>query len=321
MKAKVVLMCVSLIILDCLGVVSSLAEAAGCKVLVVHSFSEPFYWSKELQTGIEKALNSRCDLKNVYLDVETAPTEIEAKGQQAYRVYQEWQPDAVIACDEVSQAYFVAPYLKEKVATPVIFASLFAPEQQFGYPTANVTGVRQTARWVESFNFLQQLVPTIKTVVAVVNDAPNTRGGAPLFEKLLKDQGATVLPTFFSNNPEELLAKFAELEPQVDAFLLVPSVGEEITRKMVSMTNKPTYSGWRQSVEWGVLCAVTESGEEIGRLAGEMLVKVLDGTPIAQLPITQNEFGRRMINVNTLKALKLEPSRRLLTGVELIKTK
>ena len=295
-------------------------ETNACKVLVVQSYSEPFYWSQEHNKAIEKVFNNRCELKSIYLDEDIAPDKTGEKGQQAFHIYQEWQPDGVIAVDDAAQREFVVPYLKERVATPVIFSGVFDPEN-FGYPAANVTGVKQIAHWEEFVTFAQQLVPSIKTVGSLVPDIPKTHAGIPFLEKALQQHAMKPLPAFYSNDSELLLAKAIEWESQADALFTIPLIGENVTKKLISQFKKPTFTGWRQAVEWGVLCAVTDSGEELGRLAAQMLLNVLDGTPISDMPITHNEFGTRMINVDTLKALGIQPSRRVLAGVELIKTK
>jgi hypothetical protein len=51
-----------------------------------------------------------------------------------------------------------------------------------------------------------------------------------------------------------------------------------------------------------------------------MLQKAMSGTPLADLPITQNQFGQRIVNKTTLKELGITPSRQVLTGVEIVET-
>jgi ABC-type uncharacterized transport system substrate-binding protein len=58
--------------------------------------------------------------------------------------------------------------------------------------------------------------------------------------------------------------------------------------------------------------------DEPGLVAAEMLQKAMSGTPVAELPITQTQFGRRFVNKTVLKELGITPSHQILTGVEIV---
>jgi ABC-type uncharacterized transport system substrate-binding protein len=68
------------------------------------------------------------------------------------------------------------------------------------------------------------------------------------------------------------------------------------------------------------LCAVAKNGQEQGKTAAEMLLKAMKGTPISKLPITQNDDGRRIVNIHTMKALGITPPEAALEGAELVDT-
>jgi len=51
-----------------------------------------------------------------------------------------------------------------------------------------------------------------------------------------------------------------------------------------------------------------------------MLVKAMDGTPVSQIPIRVNKYGKRMLNVSVMQSLGIRPKRRAIIGAELIKT-
>jgi ABC-type uncharacterized transport system substrate-binding protein len=71
-------------------------------------------------------------------------------------------------------------------------------------------------------------------------------------------------------------------------------------------------------VEAGLLCGVRDFGVEQGQVSAEMLQQAMSGTPIGELPITQNQYGQRIVNKTVLKELGITPSRRLLTGTEIV---
>ena len=69
---------------------------------------------------------------------------------------------------------------------------------------------------------------------------------------------------------------------------------------------------------YGTLCAVIQSGKEQGHTAAEMLLNAMKETPVADIPITRNKFGRRLINVDTMKALNIAPKPIVIRNAELV---
>ena len=298
-----------------------LRETDACKVLVMTSYSEQFFWSQEIKQGIEQELKDRCELTYAYLETELDPAGVKVRAEKMYALYQTLQPDGVIVEGDDAQIYFVLPYLKDKVTTPVVFAQIYNPPTQYGYPASNVSGVPANARFAESLSFVRQLVPSIKTVAIVFNDNETTRIGTQVVKRTLEEGGVTVLEPFLSNDPEAIRKNAEELKTTIDAIFTGPSLGETNVKILLETAQKPTFTCWSAGLRYGMLAGVIEKGNEVGKLAAIMLKKAMDGTPVAQIPMTSVEFATRMINVDTLKALGIQPSRRVLTGVELIKTK
>jgi len=90
--------------------------------------------------------------------------------------------------------------------------------------------------------------------------------------------------------------------------------------KIAAAFGKPLFSANMATVKIdGVLCAVIKLAEEQAELAAGMMLKVLDGTPISDLPVTKNKKGKRVLNVTTLKASGIKPKSHILQGVEFIK--
>ena len=254
------------------------------------------------------------------MEIDVHPENVKAKAEEAYALYQQIQPDGVITEGDDAQVHFVLPYLKDKVAIPVIFAQIYSNPQEFGYPASNVTGIPATPRFKESLSFVRQLEPAIQTVGIVMSDNEITRAAAPFIRKTFEELSVKVFEPILSNDMADLLKQVEQIKSDCDAIFTIPALGEQQVKQIVDIFGKPTFTAWGEGVRFGILAAVAESGVEVGKLAANMLKQAMDGTPVADIPFSTVEFGTRMINVNTLKALGLQPSRRLLTGVELIKT-
>ncbi len=311
--------CLIIVLILLLTFSVSAGNVSACKVLVVMTYWEDYFWSQDIQRGVEEVLGDHCDLRYVYLDVMKDPDGVETKAKEAYAVYQEWQPDGVITTNDDAQTRLVLPYLKDKVNTPVMFAGIFAPPETYGYPASNVSGILERAYFKESLVFLRQLEPSVNSFMAVAPDIAAARQVVQKLRAIQEELSLDAFEAILENDIETLLAKVEQKASEYDSLFIPAIYDPETTMKLVQRFGKPTFSGWRPAVEYGVLCAVTEDGTLLGKRAAEMLLEAMNGTSPAEMPVEQNEFGVRVININTMKALGLKPSRRLLTGVELIK--
>ena len=99
-----------------------------------------------------------------------------------------------------------------------------------------------------------------------------------------------------------------------------PMTNRAAIARVVTAFGKPTIGSTLSDVQDGALCAVIQSGQEQGRTAAEMLLKALEGTPVSEIPMTRNKFGRRIINVDTMRSLGIDPRPIVIRNAELVKT-
>jgi len=306
-------------------------EAAQYKVLVVMSYEEDFPWCQEVKAGIDSVLGSQSDVRYFYMDTKKDPNGGEQKAQEAYALYQEFQPDGVITVDDNAQSLFVVPYLKDKVKTPVMFAGVNAAPDKYGYPAQNVSGILEREQVKESLLLAQKLLPAAKTFGIVLPDDATGKAVLAQIEEEKAHYPLTFTEAKIAKTYEELLT-MAEAFAQTSDLLfyitfeglkdqqgqamsdktIIPAVSEKFGKPL--LTNAPF------RVTLGALCAVIKTGDEHGATASEMLLKAMQGTPISDIPITQNQFGRRIINVTALKASGITPPPDVLRGAELVKT-
>ena len=98
-----------------------------------------------------------------------------------------------------------------------------------------------------------------------------------------------------------------------------PMTNQAAISRIALKFGKTTIGSTLSDVQDGTLCAVIQSGKEQGQTAAEMLLKAMGGTPIADIPITRNKFGRRIINVDVMNALKIEPRPVVIRNAELVR--
>ncbi len=320
----------TLCVISILGAVVPLAHAK--KVLVVMSYEESYPWCGDIKAGIDSVFGGTVDVRYFYMDTKTNLAGGEQKAREAFALFQEFEPDGVIAADDNAQSMFVVPYLKEKVAAPVMFCGVNADPDAYGYPAGNVSGILERYHIRESIALAQQLEPAIQTVGFILKDSPAGKAIIKQMEKEKETYSAKPVSVKEPATLPETLAMIADMKKSCDVLFMtvwqgLPAEdGTPLTDKeVIPIVNKafggPTIGAVAFQVEAGVLCAVTQSGREQGRTAAKMLLSAMEGTPVDEIPVTRNRNGKRLINVETMKALGIKPRPQVLRGVELVTTK
>ena len=302
------------------------------KVLVVMSYEPEFLWAQDTMEGIHSALAGKADIRFFHMDTKKNFEGGPAKAQEAYALYQEWQPDGVIATDDDAQKMFVVPYLKDKVNTPVMFCGVNGEAETYGYPASNVSGILERYHFAETIHFARQLDPSIKTVGFMFKFSPTADAAERQVQQETDTYPVKVVGFKKPKTLAEALAMIEELKQAQCDFLCIdalqglkddqgnPMVEEDIFPIIIKAFGKPVSGSSRFQVSFGILCYVIKTVQEHVRVADEMLLKAMQGTPMSELPITVNKEGKRLINVDALKSLGIKPKPHVLQGVEFIKT-
>lgn len=307
------------------------ALATPFKVLVVLSYRAGYPWQDEIARGIKTECGNDCELKFVSLDMKINPQGGLVAARKAFELYEDWHPDGVIAADDYAQSAFVVPYLKEKVATPVIFCGVNEDPKVYGYPARNVSGVLERLHTKETIALLKQLVPAVKRIGFMM------RGNEPSTVGMVKEieLSTRAIPGIRSEmrtpaTLEEALKLAKELAARNDALYLehfegIPdakglrhSNSETIGMLLGVIGKKPTICATDSGVRQGVLASVVMSGAEQGILAVKLLRAALNGSPAGKIPITQNRNGVKYLNVKTLKDLGIAVKPALLRDIKMV---
>jgi ABC-type uncharacterized transport system substrate-binding protein len=301
-------------------------------VLVVMSYEQNNPWCREIKDGIEKALNEKYRATYFYMDTKIDMSGGKSKAREAYALYQNLRPKGVITADDNAQWMFVLPYLKNKVETPVMFCGVNASPEKYGYPASNVSGILERGHIKESIAFVKQLTSEVATIGFITKISPS---GSALFNQVSSESDDYLLKVTAKREVKtlnELRTVSADMRQQSDVLFVDSMEGilddtgtgmnnKEITKSLQKYYGLKIVGSNRYHVENGALCAVVKTGQEQGRTAAEMLIMAMEGTPISKIGIRKNHNGKRLLNVETMRAARIKPKHRVLRGVELVKTK
>lgn len=301
-------------------------------VLVVMSYEADYPWCVDTLEGIKAVLADACRIETVYLNTKTDPDGGPARAEAAWKRYRAISPAGVIAADDNAQSMFVVPYLRGKVETPVMFCGVNGDPEDYGYPSDNVSGILERFHIAETIAFSQQLYPAIESMGFIIKAGPTAELVRRQVERERHTYPARVRPDDFIT-PRTLdgaIRAAADLGKRCD--LLFTSALHGITDRdgrhlseaeaipLVAGAFPGPVTGNAVSVRHGLLCSVAHTGHEQGETAAIMLKKAMSGTPVADLPITRNWQGMRVINVTVMREMGLKPSPSVLLGTEIIRT-
>lgn len=300
----------------------------GKKVLIVASYHEEYRWCHDIVEAIELEL-AGAELTVFYMDAKRNLAGAKDKAKDAYSLYQKLQPDAVIAIDDTAQEYFVVPYLRDKVATPVFFCGVNDSASKYGFPAANVTGVVEKKHYRESVSFAQIIQPDIRTIGVLYRPSPSNEINVAQIQKEKADYSADVIHFVKVETVDEVRKALTDLSSSVDALILLNMTGivdedgrvlegHDAIATIADATELVTIGASDWEVEAGALCGVIKSGTEQGRLVARQLLSHWEGKAIKDLAVDQNRNGQRFINLATLRRLNLELRPEMVMGTKII---
>lgn len=307
------------------------AAEAKPKVLVVFSYERDFPWDVEIREGIEAAFQGAVELHYFYMDTKVNLAAGRQRAAEAFARYQQLQPDGVIAADDNAQSMFVVPYLKNRVATPVMFCGVNAAPEIYGYPAKNVSGILERFHLEETIAFSRQFSPGIKTFAVLIKQSPVASLVQAQLDADAEKLSARLVAFQQVSSEAQALQVATELRGQADLLLveslqgILDSSGQPVREQVlvpqiVRRFAGPTAATNAHTVKYGALNAVIKSGREQGRKAARLLLQALRGVPLEQLPISRNYCGKRMLNLTTLQQLGITPQPIALRGAELVRT-
>jgi ABC-type uncharacterized transport system substrate-binding protein len=300
------------------------------KVLVVMSYHQDYEGETEIARGLEAGLPD-VEFRYFYLNAKYDYPAGARMGAEAYRVFRDYQPDAVVAVDDPAQVFFVVPYLRERVSTPVIFCGVNFEADKYRYPAANVTGVLEKKHYRESLGFARVLVPALEKVALIYKDNPTNRQNLAQIEAEEGDYPLAITGKYPVTSLNELLELVSRLEKRVDGLMLLNLSGivdaggsaldgAEVLSLLAGSCRLPTIGADAWEIRAGLLCGVVKSNSEQGTISAALLRKIRAGAAPSELPLLRNCNGKRLLNATTLKRLGLPLSPEAVMGTELLTT-
>ncbi|MEM7530683.1 MAG: ABC transporter substrate-binding protein [Chloroflexota bacterium] len=281
---------------------------AGKKILWVDSYHDGYEWSGEIESGLRTVLD-QTDITWEIVRMDTKRNDGDEFGEQAALAakakIESFQPDVLIACDDNAQKYLVEPYLKD-TDLPVVFCGVNWDASVYGYPASNVTGIVEVELVAELFEHLKQYAKGDR-VVYLGPDVTTERKVTQIYNELFFDgeMGIHLVKTF-----DEFKAAFIDLQKEYDIVYIGNKVGldgwddAEGEQFIIEHSVVPTGSRSAWLIPYALI-TLAKRGDEHGEWAAQTALDIIDGMPISDIPITQNQTGELFLNLNIAETLDI----------------
>ncbi|MCG8553109.1 MAG: hypothetical protein MI799_22095 [Desulfobacterales bacterium] len=282
------------------------AQYAGKKFYLLNSYHKEYEWS----TGIKNGLLSRLyetgiQLRSFHMDAKrnNSPDRLKKIGQKAYEQIIQFQPDVVIACDDAAQKYVVSPYLRgQKI--PVVFCGVNWDASEYGYPASNITGMIEEEPIGRLIDLLQQFTKGRRLGYIAGNTLTQKKLVECYHEQYFQQREPRIC---LVDSMAEWKDAVMEMQDSADILILSNYSGIQNwdSRQAVGFIKQhntlPT-GGMLNFMAPYAIFTLERISEEQGSSAASAALRILDGTPVSQIPIKKNILFRLILNFSMAKA-------------------
>lgn len=315
-----------------LALLAAGSAMAGKNVLVVTGISKAGAESSDSYPSVYKGIEELLSTGNIspayrFVELHELPDDAAkaAKGREVVAEIHQSKPDLVIAVGDAAVKY-IGLHVQD---IPVVFSFMFGEPKVYGLPKPNITGVARGSYaadiWAMANKLLGSKTVTMfsKKVMAMVNISEKlTRYSAVLEKKSgVKYVRGCLYNTFeewkqgVENCPADLIY-LAYTDRILKDGKEMPY--QELDRWTVENAKVPVIAASERDVAAGALYAIVLSEKEMGRESAQMALEVLNGTPIADIPIATSTKGKLVINVKTAQKMGVTIPYEMLSTAEKI---
>lgn len=286
------------------------------RIFVVSSYHREYLWSQDTNAGVCAALldfkfldnkaqtdeytqndfveTEKTIVKKAWMDTKrkSAKNEIAQATAKIVEAIKEFKPDLILLGDDNATNYIGTQFIDTNI--PVVFWGVDATPLKYGLldsiarPGHNVTGIYQPGYYQECLEYLNKLVPDLKTFAILSDDSETGRTKAKMIKKVTEETNPTLklTETFLTNSFSEWQSAVLRLQNKVDAFFVVnhntlkDEQGNPVDQLKAGAwylrnIKKPECSPEKQFVQEGMLLVVDDSGFKQGYEAVRMAHMIL----------------------------------------------
>lgn len=296
------------------------------RILFINSYHRGFLWSDGIEDGIQETLKSYkqpVDLYIEYLDTRRFPDSnyLSSVAEMFISKHSKTVYDAVIVSD--NPAFDFAVKYREKIFpnSPIIFCGYNSFRPEIIKDMTNISGVNEEIDFSGTIEMALAVHPKTKKLVFVTTDHYST--GKQNQEAVEK----TLIPTYQNRYQiqqiknlylQEIKKELANLNPN-DTLVFIFGTPidsrnnksmkiEEYYKQQAIASAAPTYSFWDFTLNTGIMGGNIITGLDQGRAATELVLKILNGEPIDQIPVIMDVATKKIFDFNAMTRFNISES-------------
>lgn len=315
----------SAVSLLCMIFASMPANAADQRhILIVHSYHKGLRWTDTVDAGMLSVISERgsaFETHTEYLDTKRSGDEthyLQMRDMFRHK-YRATRFSAVLVSDD--DAYNFMLRFRDELfpMVPVIFCGVnyFT---DFTDPRMHdiYTGV------VEAFDIPQTIRVALKlhpetTRIVIINDRSTTgKANRKIIDTVIPEFSLKVAFDYLEDlTMDELRTKLRQLKPGTVILLMTFNLDrsgevfnyDESIGLIAEAAPVPIYGVWDFYLGNGIVGGMLTSGRDQGRMAAEMAMKIIDGTPVRSIPVVRESPNRFMFDYRQLERFRIPPDR------------
>jgi len=293
------------------------------KVLIINSYNAGLAWSDDELSGVRSVLPADTDLYVEYMDAKRQSSdEYRRILLEIFRLkYQTVRFDVIVALDDDAFHFLLEHHDDLFPGVPAVFCGVndYKPSMTAGLPW--ITGLMQTNDIQDTLDLAVQLWPSAEQILVITDNTTTGRINRAVIEDLERS-GRYNFPIIFLDpgeglTLEELLQKLREAPRNsiiyhADFFHERVGVTDDPARIMTVVSQAapgPVFVHNAMYMGAGALGGKVNQGTEHGRAAGELVARILDGEPIANIPVAVAETNQYMFDAVQLGHWNIDRSK------------
>lgn len=282
------------------------------RVLYLNSYHPGYSWSDSLARGIFKTMEGKATVYTEYLDAKRSDYEhYESNLREIIALkYSDTPVEAVLTSDDA--AFRFVTENRETLFTnlPVVACGINYMTPEILAKCPNATGVAEGGNPLETAQMALKLFPKTKQIV-LVSDYVAADRVAEHAKNLMKVLGSKVDFLQIRQKPNTALASIKDHLKAVEKPSVVLFFGlffenmrsdeEAYMMQQLVDIGLPIFVFDRRYVQYGALGGIVQDGDEQGATAAQMVLQILGGTPVQQVPPVYEAIDKRIFNYAQLK--------------------
>ena len=300
----------------------ALSNAAPPRVLYLNSYHPGYRGSDDMQQGFVTTL--RQALPEAVLTVEYLDAKHHSGPDYQHRLlelfrykYQNKPFDLIFTADDDAFNLLDQQGRDLFPATPVIFAGTNFFDRTRLQGRQQVAGIDERPSFLETLELIVRLHPDTREILALRDDSLPGRINGAAFEQAARplQQRGVVVTTLAGLTLEEMLTRVQGLKPGTVLFFFVSFcrtetgtliTSNDLLHRLSAVSPVPIYGGWEFNLGSGIVGGRLVNLRQQGVAAAQLATRVLQGTPVSELPPLSPSPNQAMFDARLLKQFKID---------------